>query len=191
MHPKGFIDIVVLLVVFMVTSISVTPRFLDGPERARDTTRKAHLNILATKLQLYSIDNGTYPDDGRVDGGECPTSGVDGAPVHRTQGIFGALVDGNYATDLDFPRDPKPTNNILCGTRIGVPSYWYNSVSDNKVASAGFILAADVERDEQANSKASALFNLTSLENYIIAMETNIPTETDKGNETVLSISSR
>lgn len=61
--PKGFtlIELLIVITIIGILAVALVPRISQGPARARDVARKAHLSDISTALQLYFADNAAYP----------------------------------------------------------------------------------------------------------------------------------
>ena len=64
-HPKqqGFtlIEIMVVLVIIGIIAMLVVPNVLSRPDDARVTVTKADIQAISNALEIYKLDNYTYP----------------------------------------------------------------------------------------------------------------------------------
>jgi len=63
MRSRGFtlIEILVVMVILAILATVVVPRLMDAPDKARTTKAQQDINGIASALQVYRIDNGSYP----------------------------------------------------------------------------------------------------------------------------------
>jgi general secretion pathway protein G len=80
---RGFtlIELLVVMTIIAILAVAMSVAFLRTSQSARDTTRKADLRNLSTKMEEYFKDKGAYP------------------------GALSDLTTGGYITTL--PQDPK------------------------------------------------------------------------------------
>jgi len=60
---RGFtlIEIMVVVVILGILAAIVVPRIMDQPDKARVAKAKQDIQVLTTALNLYKLDNFTYP----------------------------------------------------------------------------------------------------------------------------------
>lgn len=60
---RGFtlIEIMVVVVILGILAAIVVPRIMDQPDKARVAKAKQDIQVLSTALNLYKLDNFTYP----------------------------------------------------------------------------------------------------------------------------------
>jgi len=63
MRSAGFtlIEILVVMVILAILATVVVPRLMDAPDKARTTKAQQDISGIASALQLYRVDNGSYP----------------------------------------------------------------------------------------------------------------------------------
>lgn len=63
MRNRGFtlIEILVVMVILAILATVVVPRLMDAPDKARTTKAQQDINGIASALQIYRVDNGSYP----------------------------------------------------------------------------------------------------------------------------------
>lgn len=63
MKIKGFtlIEVMVVVVILSILAAIVVPKIMDRPEQARITKAKSDIRALEAALNLYRLDNMTYP----------------------------------------------------------------------------------------------------------------------------------
>ncbi len=61
---QGFtlIEIMVVIIILGVLAGLIIPRIMDRPEEAKQLKAMIQIESLETALQLYKLDNGSYPD---------------------------------------------------------------------------------------------------------------------------------
>ncbi|MFH1139338.1 MAG: type II secretion system major pseudopilin GspG [Pseudomonadota bacterium] len=100
LREAGFtlIEILVVVVILGILAGLVVPRFMEQPEKARQTKARMQLESLETALRLYKLDNGFYPDtdQGLAALVQKPTTG-------RTPARW---RDGGYLEKTSLPKDP-------------------------------------------------------------------------------------
>jgi general secretion pathway protein G len=62
-HQKGFtlIELMVVIVILGILAGVVVPRIMDNPDKARVAKAKHDINALESALDVYRLDNFTYP----------------------------------------------------------------------------------------------------------------------------------
>ena len=62
-HARGFtlIEVLVVVVILGILAAVVVPKFFDKPGEARQTAAKVDVQGLVTALNLYRLDNFSYP----------------------------------------------------------------------------------------------------------------------------------
>lgn len=86
---RGFtlIELLVVIAIIAVLAVSIITALNSARQAARDSKRREHIRNLVSAMELYVNEDPTVP-------GEVPSELKD------------ALVDGDYATILEFPLDP-------------------------------------------------------------------------------------
>jgi prepilin-type N-terminal cleavage/methylation domain-containing protein len=66
---KGFtiVELLIVIVVIGILAALVLNTFAGVQQRARDTERQTDITALATQLEVYYNDNGTYPAFSQID----------------------------------------------------------------------------------------------------------------------------
>ena len=74
------IEMMVVLVIIAVVAAMVVPNVIGRPDEARVTVAKTDLRAIAGALELYRLDNRTYPQHGAGPrgAGRAPDSGAGG-----------------------------------------------------------------------------------------------------------------
>ncbi len=121
------IELLIVITIIGVLAIALVPRITGGPTKARDTSRKADLQTIATALEQFASDNqGAYP-------------------VHAS--VFGCVNDPNLARGITdelapymtgVPIDPTD-NSWRNGAACAVGDYVYIQTSN------GYFLIAEME----------------------------------------------
>jgi general secretion pathway protein G len=62
-RESGFtlIEIMVVVIIIGVLSALIAPNIIDNVDKANVTAAKTDLRTISTQLDLYKLDNGTYP----------------------------------------------------------------------------------------------------------------------------------
>ena len=97
-RSSGFtlIEIMVVVAILAILAAAVVPRIMDEPDRARVVKAKSDIRNLEAALNLYRLDNYSYPStDQGLEALVSPPSGSPEAPRWK---------DGGYINKL--PRDP-------------------------------------------------------------------------------------
>jgi general secretion pathway protein G len=137
---KGFtlIELMIVVVILGVLMSTVLPKLTGAQARARDTGRIADLGNISASLTTYYDDNGEFPSTVG-----CLKSG------HTTNDAIKIYLEGSKV-----PADPqKNANTFLCNGDLGL--YWYQPVIKAGIANNAFILCADMETFQKANTDAS------------------------------------
>ena len=60
---SGFtlIEVLVVMVILGILAAIIVPRIMDRPEQARVVAAKSDIRAIVSALDLYRLDNGTYP----------------------------------------------------------------------------------------------------------------------------------
>ncbi len=99
-NEGGFtlIELMVVLVIIGVLAGLIGPRIMGTPDKARRTKAMVQIQSLETALQLYKLDNGSYPttEQGLEALVEVPASGE----------LARNWRDGGYLEKGRVPKDP-------------------------------------------------------------------------------------
>ncbi|SFF32469.1 general secretion pathway protein G [Fontimonas thermophila] len=95
---RGFtlIEIMVVVVILGILAAVVVPRIMDNPDKARITKAKQDIRVLESQLNMYRLDNYTYPSTQQ--GLEALVTKPAGEPEPRN------YPPGGYIKSL--PKDP-------------------------------------------------------------------------------------
>ena len=92
------IEILVVVVILGILAGLVVPRFMEQPEKARQTKAKMQLESLETALKIYKLDNGFYPDTDQ---------GLEALVKKPTTGrVPSRWREGGYLEKSSVPKDP-------------------------------------------------------------------------------------
>jgi general secretion pathway protein G len=103
------IEVLVVMVILAILATVVVPRMMDAPDKARITKAQQDIAGLAAAMQMYRVDNGTYPStDQNLEALIGKPVGDPPAPNWKT---------GGYVQRL--PRDPwdRPYQYLSPGQR--------------------------------------------------------------------------
>lgn len=102
------VEIMVVVVILSILAAVVVPKIMDRPDQAREAKVKQDIRALSSSLDLYRLDNYTYPttDEGLESLVKRPSSLSEGAK----------WKDGGYVKRL--PKDPwgNPYSYLQPGT---------------------------------------------------------------------------
>lgn len=122
MRRKGFtlIELLIVITIIGILAVALVPKITQGPARARDVQRKADMQNIASALELYYSDTGTYP----------------------TVATGCTELDDELLSYLGgtFPEAPAGAAEGTCGS---TPGYYYEATGSG----AGYIIAAAMETD--------------------------------------------
>ena len=123
---------------------TILPRLTWAQARARDTARIADIWNIASALQTYYDDNWAYPAWDTTDA-ECLWS-------------WSTVVSAKlkwYLQNRLVPTDPQASSNShLCTSGENDWSYWYTPLEKDWLTNNSFIICADVETYQKANTDA-------------------------------------
>ena len=136
------IELLIVITIIGILAVALVPRIIGGPEKARDASRKADLQQIATALEFYAdSQGGTYP--GTASTVECLAVG---------QTTADALI-GDYIASM--PADPTSNRATTDGSTTCTGSYYYSANSDL----SGYVLMANLEADD-ATGQGKGLYEL-------------------------------
>jgi len=144
-NKKGFtlIELLIVITIIGILAVALIPRVSQGPAKARDVKRKADINNIATALELYNSDYGSYP----LSGSTFTTSAI--------VCLKNSTVDTTVAYKLSsyiqaLPSDPG--NATLGGCDAG--EYMYYEIyggTNNTVSSAALLTKMEIATSESDN----------------------------------------
>jgi general secretion pathway protein G len=141
---QGFtlVELMIVIVILGVLMAAIIPRIGGAQDRARDMARNGDLNSIKSALNMYYSDYGQYPDAADdFNAGECLGDSGDTA--------YDALK--TYIEGEQVPTDPSNgANGYLCSSDTG--RYWYKPLIKNGVDNNSYILCADAETYQKANT---------------------------------------
>ena len=143
---KGFtlIELMIVVVILGVLMSTVLPKLTGAQARARDTGRIADLGNISAALTTYYDDNGQFI--GTTETSECIASGDAGSGDAIKIYLEGAKV----------PTDPQVNaNTYLCDGNVK-GRYWYAPLTKDGIANNAYILCADMETYQKANTDVGA-----------------------------------
>ena len=145
------IELLIVITIIGILAVALVPRLTGGPARARDATRKADLQQIATGLEFYANDNA----------GAYPTS--------TTGNCVSALSLSSYLT---LPSDPSSDgwSTTYCST--GYAYIPLNTDSDATIE--GYLLVADLETEtDKGSGTYSTAYSVTSTSTAITNTSNN------------------
>ncbi|UCZ56748.1 type II secretion system major pseudopilin GspG [Desulfurispirillum indicum] len=120
-RAKGFtlIEIMVVVVILGILAALVVPNILQRPDEARVTAARADIRAIANALEMYRLDNHTYPSTDQ---------GLD-ALVRRPSGFPEARNWNSEGYLKNIPRDPwgNDYQYISPGTRATYDLYSFGA----------------------------------------------------------------
>ena len=139
-YIKRIITLIFILGLGVILLSTIMPKLNSTHSRAPDTSRIADLNNINAGLITFYEDNGFFPGTNNIP--ECITSGDRGVGDSIKKYLEASLI----------PVDPKPNaNTYLCnGTKKG--KYWYSALSKDDINNQAFILCADMDSFQKANT---------------------------------------
>lgn len=122
------IELLIVITIIGILAVALIPRLTGGPGRARDAQRKSDLQQIATALEFYNDDNGTYPASPT---GYCVSS----------------LTLSSYLTTV--PTDPSSDGwgSTYCSGGYGYVALNTDGSSSITTDLEGYLLFADLETE--------------------------------------------
>ena len=101
-YQTGFtlIEVMVVVIILSILAAIVVPKIMDRPEQARITKAKADIRALEGALNLYKLDNFTYPDTDQ--GLEALTNKPDGAKNWKKGGYVDRLPKDPWLNEYKY-----------------------------------------------------------------------------------------
>lgn len=123
------VEMLIVIVIIWLLASALLPKIAGMQSKARDTVRKADIQSVATALQQYNMDNGSYPQT---------------AQTVKDLGSWDLAV---YLTKV--PKDPKADREFDGMADISKTAtrwtYAYTPIKKNGMNAAGFLLMAGTE----------------------------------------------
>ncbi len=118
MNKKGFtlIELLIVVTIIGILAVALVPRIVGGSASARDARRQTDLQSIATGLEYYLSENGTFDDIGTVNTPVCAATlsstlqtfigSIPSDPDDdNTNVAFGASCAGDYVVLFMEPTD--------------------------------------------------------------------------------------
>lgn len=162
---RGFtlIELLIVITIIGILIVGLVPRIVGAPAKARDATRLADSSQVSTALESYFSDNTKYYFDPAAQKAAKCTSDT----------AFNAALRGNYITSV--PSDPS-NGNLTTAFGVGCTgAYVYKPIASAETSGygIGFVLASNVERDENGNIACTALLVALDTTTEVTASITN------------------
>ena len=136
------IELMIVVVILWVLMSTILPRLTWAQARGRDSARIADISNISAALQTYYDDNWMYPG-----AEECMTATWDTV----------AAAISTYLQNNKVPQDQQVTaNSYLCekGSEDLRWRYYYAPIQKDGLENNAFVLCADVETYQKANTDA-------------------------------------
>ena len=140
------IELMIVVVILWVLMSTVLPKLTWAQARSRDAWRIADLWNIAAALQVYYDDNWIYPWE----------TNWSWACLDSTRAVWTWLTI--YLQSQQVPVDPQPTaNSYLCSAEGDKWKYFYAPVVKDWLDRNWYVLCADMETLQKANTDAGDL----------------------------------
>ena len=104
-NPRGFtlMEILVVVVILSVLAAVIVPNVMDKPEQARIAKANSDIGALVTALDMYKLDNRTYPTtDQGLEALLSPRAGEGAAANRRGGGYVKKLQQDPWGRDYQY-----------------------------------------------------------------------------------------
>lgn len=118
---QGFtlIELMVVIVILGILAGVIVPRIMDNPDKARVAKAKHDITALESALDLYRLDNYTYPDTDQ--GLEALVSQPNDVPNWKQGGYIKKLKKDPWKNDYQYLLDEQGEPNIYSLGADGAP----------------------------------------------------------------------
>ncbi|NKF23137.1 type II secretion system major pseudopilin GspG [Solimonas marina] len=97
------IEIMVVVVILGILAAVVVPRIMDNPDKARVTKAKQDIRVLESSLELYKLDNFSYPSTQQgLDALVRKPSGDPEPKNYKTGGYIKSLPKDPWGNDYQY-----------------------------------------------------------------------------------------
>jgi len=109
MKRKGFtlIELLIVVTIIGILAVALVPRIVGGSASARDARRQTDLQSIATGLEYYLSENGTFGDLGAA--GDVLTSADLSSPLSNYIGAFPVDPTGDFDYEVVLLSDTGGT----------------------------------------------------------------------------------